>query len=112
MVFNYGREKRRFDKEWEQLQKEYAAAGMEEGDIAQMKEYDWEWFCSRRTYENHNQKLPDVGDIEAGNTILFQKFPALSVDFNSSNFQTGMRGYRKSRMKSCTSGCANWEKGI
>lgn len=77
MGFNYGREKRRFDKEWELLQKEYVAAGMEEADIARMKEFDWEWFCSRRTYENRNQALPDEEDIEAGRTLLFQKFPEL-----------------------------------
>ena len=86
MGFNYGREKRRFDKEWEQLQKEYAAAGMEEADITLMKEFDWEWFCSRRTYENHNQALPDEEDIEAGRTLLFQKFPELSADFEQQEF--------------------------
>lgn len=86
MGFNYGREKRRFDKEWEQLQKEYAAAGMEEADIARMKEFDWEWFCSRRTYENHNQTLPDEEDIEEGRTLLFQKFSELSADFEQQEF--------------------------
>lgn len=86
MGFNYGREKRRFDKEWEQLQKEYAAAGMEEADIAQMKEFDWEWFRSRRTYENHNQTLPDEEDIEEGKTVLFHKFLAMSADFEHQEF--------------------------
>lgn len=81
MGFNYGREKRRFDKEWEQLQKEYAVAGMEEVDIARMKEFDWEWFCSRRTYENNTQSLPDETDMEEGRTVLFRKFPELSVEF-------------------------------
>ena len=28
MGFNYGREKRKFDKEWERLEAEYTAAGM------------------------------------------------------------------------------------
>lgn len=81
MGFNYGREKRRFDKEWEQLQKEYAAAGMKEADIVRMKKFDWEWFCSRRSYENHNQALPDETDMEDGRTILFRKFPELSAEF-------------------------------
>lgn len=81
MGFNYGREKRRFDKEWEQLQKEYAAAGMKEADIVWMKKFDWEWFCSRRSYENHNQALPDETDMEDGRTILFRKFPELSAEF-------------------------------
>lgn len=86
MGFNYGREKRRFNKEWEQLQKEYAAAGMKEADITRMKEFDWEWFCSRRTYENHNQTLPDEEDIEEGKTVLFRKFPELSADFEQRKF--------------------------
>lgn len=86
MGFNYGREKRRFDKEWEQLQEEYAAAGMEEADIARMKEYDWEWFCSRRIYENHNQALPDEEDIEEGKSALFHKFPNLSAAFEQQEF--------------------------
>lgn len=87
MGFNYGREKRRFDKEWEQLQKEYAAAGMEEADIARMKEFDWEWFCNRRTYENHNQTLPDEGDMDDdGRRVLFRKFQELSADFEQKGF--------------------------
>jgi len=86
MGFNYGREKRRFDKEWEQLQKEYAAAGMEEADIARMKEFDWEWFRSRRTYETHNQALPDEGDMDYERTVLFRKFQELSADFEQQEF--------------------------
>jgi len=86
MGFNYGREKRRFDKEWEQLQKEYADAGMDEADIAQMKEFDWKWFCSRRVYDSHNQALPDEENIDEGRTILFRKFPELSADFKQQEF--------------------------
>ena len=33
MGFNYGLEKKRFDKEWEKLRKEYRAAGMDEAAI-------------------------------------------------------------------------------
>ena len=58
MSFNYAREKRMFDREWEQLHKEYAAAGMSEAAIAQMKAFDWGWFCSRRVYSDHTQALP------------------------------------------------------
>ena len=59
MSFNYAREKRMFDREWEQLHKEYAAAGMSEAAIAQMKAFDWGWFCSRRVYSDHIQALPE-----------------------------------------------------
>ena len=80
MNFNYAREKRRFNKEWERLQEEYAAAGMDDTAIARMKEFDWQWFCSRRTYARHNQPLPDDGNIPEDRTVLFRKFPKLSVE--------------------------------
>lgn len=61
MGFNYGREKRNFDKVWERLEEEYREAGMPEDKIQQMKDFDWQWFCSERTYRNHVCALP-VGD--------------------------------------------------
>ena len=83
MSFNYAREKRKFDRAWEQLQMEYLEAGMDEKAIAQIKEFDWKWFCNRRAYDNHNQPLPDGEDFsEGGNAILFRKFSSLSVDFD------------------------------
>lgn len=54
MGFNYALEKLKFDKEWEKLHDEYSAAGMSEAAIAQMKAFDWGWFCSRRLYSLHN----------------------------------------------------------
>lgn len=56
MGFNYGREKRKFDKEWERLEAEYAAAGMDEAAIMAMKLYDWKWFCSERVYHNRDRR--------------------------------------------------------
>ena len=64
MGFNYGREKRAFDEKWARLEVEYRAAGMSEKAIQDMKNYDWQWFCSERTYRNHVQTLP-VGDAES-----------------------------------------------
>ena len=58
MSFNYGREKRNFDRTWEQLETEYRAAGMSTEKIQKMKDFDWQWFCSERTYRNHVQALP------------------------------------------------------
>ena len=82
MSFNYAREKRMFDREWEQLHKEYAAAGMNEAAIAQMKAFDWGWFCSRRVYSDHIQALPEESPYdEEGRSTLFRKFAALSVAF-------------------------------
>ena len=80
MNFNYAREKLKFDKEWERLQEEYAAAGMDDDAIALMKEFDWQWFCSRRTYARHNQPLPDDGNIPENKAVLFRRFPKLSVN--------------------------------
>ena len=82
MSFHYAREKRKFDKEWEQLHKEYAAAGMDENAIAQMKTFDWGWFCSRRVYANHTQELPEESSFDEDKySTLFRKFAALSVAF-------------------------------
>ena len=58
MGFHYGYEKRKFDAEWTRLEQEYRAAGMDDRQIAAMKEYDWSWFCSQRTYQNRVQALP------------------------------------------------------
>lgn len=40
MAFNYAYEKKKFEKEWKQLQKEYAAAGMSFEDIEAMRQFD------------------------------------------------------------------------
>lgn len=58
MSFNYGREKRKFDQEWERLQAEYEAAGMDEASIQEMKQYDWRWFCSQRVYNDRARPFP------------------------------------------------------
>ena len=80
MGFNYGLEKKKFDKEWEKLRKEYRAAGMEEAAIEAMHEFDWDVFKSERTYSNHTQKMPsqnfdDDGDAARDdNSALLLKF--------------------------------------
>ena len=80
MSFNYGREKRKFDQEWERLSAEYAAAGMDEAAIMAMKQYDWQWFCSQRVYNDRAQPLPsECSQDENGKHTLFQKFDTLST---------------------------------
>ena len=37
MGFNYGREKRKFDKEWERLEAEYTAAGMPRNEYSGLR---------------------------------------------------------------------------
>ena len=51
---------------------EYRAAGMSEKAIQDMKNYDWQWFCSERTYRNHVQTLP-VGDAESHGDVFFKQ---------------------------------------
>lgn len=83
MGFRYFCEKRKFELEWEKLEKEYAAAGMEETAISLMKIFDWQWFCSRRVYDNHIQDFPNESmSDETVNSTLLQKFTALSVTFD------------------------------
>lgn len=49
MAFNYAYEKKKFEKEWKQLRKEYAAAGMSFEDIEAMRQFDLKVFNSNRS---------------------------------------------------------------
>ena len=53
MTFNYGAEKRKFEKVWAKLAKTYAEAGMEPEAIKAMYEFDWEIFKSERNEALH-----------------------------------------------------------
>lgn len=89
MGFNYAKEKRQFDLEWNRLQKEYSDAGMSLSSIEAMRSYDWEMFLSRRTYESHTQSLPDTylnGEVEGQRSALFKKFSSLSTAFDEGDF--------------------------
>ena len=80
MGFYYASEKRKFDREWERLSKEYAEAGMSESAIAEMRAFDWKWFCSRRVYALHNQRLPETEYADGdGSSALFRRYSSLSV---------------------------------
>lgn len=89
MGFNYAKEKRQFDLEWNRLQKEYSDAGMSLSSIEAMRSFDWEMFLSRRTYENHTQALPDTylnGEVEGQQSALFKKFSSLTIAFDEEDF--------------------------
>ena len=86
MGFNYGLEKKKFDKEWEKLRKEYLAAGMDEAAIEAMHEFDWDVFKSERIYCNHTQRMPsqnfdDDGDAagEDNSALLHRFFDSFAV---------------------------------
>ncbi len=57
MGFNYATEKRKFEKEWANLQQEYKAAGMSESAIQKMHDFDWDSFQRKRNYQLHTQEM-------------------------------------------------------
>lgn len=59
MKFNYASEKRKYDRRWKTLEKEYRRAGMTDSDINAMKEFDWEQFKKERVFCRHNQYIPE-----------------------------------------------------
>ena len=78
MTFNYGAEKRKFEKVWAKLAKTYAEAGMESEAIKAMYEFDWEIFKSERNEALHTQEfaIPESSDEEMDDceSPLYDKF--------------------------------------
>ena len=78
MTFNYGAEKRKFEKVWAKLAKTYAEAGMEPEAIKAMYEFDWEIFKSERNEALHTQEfaIPESTDVEMDDceSPLYEKF--------------------------------------
>lgn len=61
MKWNNGKERAKFEREQEELRKEYLAAGMTEEQIQLMRQFDEEFFNERRREAEHTQEL----DIQA-----------------------------------------------
>lgn len=86
MKFNYSKEKRRFDREHEQLYIEYKNAGMSDEDIKQIFDWDWELFKEERRYIEHYQKWEhfmddgDEGDIK--NPFMERNLEKFSTEQN------------------------------
>ena len=57
MGFNYGLEKKNFDRQWAIMRKQYEDAGMSIEVIQAMYEYDWSVFNAARSYQNHMQEI-------------------------------------------------------
>ena len=78
MTFNYGAEKRKFEKAWSKLAKSYAEAGMKSEAIKAMYEFDWEIFKSERNEALHTQEfaIPESSDEEMDDceSPLYDKF--------------------------------------
>ncbi len=97
MGFHYGYEKKKFDKEWTRLEQEYRAAGMSDTQIAAMREYDWDWFCSQRTYLNRVQALPsEQCEDESEQSCLFRKFESLSCTWDTGDVDAQRFGWLSS----------------
>ena len=63
MGFNYAREKRKFDKEWNEKERWYRESGMSEDAIREMYEYDWSEFNSTRKFYRHGDDDVDIESI-------------------------------------------------
>ena len=63
MGFNYAREKRKFDKEWNEKERWYRESGMSEDAIREMYKYDWSEFNSTRKFYRYGDDDIDVESI-------------------------------------------------
>ena len=82
MGFNYGLEKKNFDRQWAMLRKQYEDAGMSIEAIQTMYEYDWSVFNAARSYQNHTQEItaPSFEQGEESYSPLMNKYQeAVSV---------------------------------
>lgn len=65
MAFNYGAERRKFEKNWAEIEALYRKHGMSERAIQEMREYDWDLFKAARIEAIHTQDMgfqPDEDD--------------------------------------------------
>ena len=82
MGFNYGLEKKNFDRQWAIMRKQYEDAGMSIEVIQAMYEYDWSVFNAARSYQNHTQEIaaPSFEQGEESYSSLMNKYQeAVSV---------------------------------
>lgn len=88
MGFNYAKERKKFEAEWQKLRTQYKAAGMSEQAIQDLYQFDLDVFCSERTYSTRTQQLPNLYFTEniAEHSTLVKKFKTLSKTFDESDF--------------------------
>ena len=82
MGFNYGLEKKNFDRQWAIMRKQYEDAGMSIEAIQAMYEYDWSVFNAARSYQNHTQEIaaPSFEQGEESYSSLMNKYQeAISI---------------------------------
>ena len=73
MGFNYAREKRKFDKEWNEKERWYRESGMSEDAILEMYEYDWREFNSTRKFYRYGDDDVNVESITEENEDAVNK---------------------------------------
>ena len=80
MSFNYGLEKKNFDRQWAIVHKQYEDAGMSIEVIQAMYEYDWSVFNAARSYQNHTQEIaaPSFEQGEESYSPLMNKYALIS----------------------------------
>ena len=75
MEFNYGLERKRFEREWNKLRQQYRKAGMDENAINVMYAFDLEIFNDNRAIAKHEQPItPDMSGDNEDKSTLFEKF--------------------------------------
>ena len=82
MGFNYGLEKKNFDRQWAIMRKQYEDAGMSIEVIQAMYEYDWSVFNAARSYQNHTKEIaaPSFEQGEEAYSPLMNKYQeAISI---------------------------------
>ena len=76
MGFNYAREKRKFNREWNEKERWYRESGMSEDAILEMYEYDWREFNSTRKFYRHGDDNVNVESIaEEDVDVIDKAFP-------------------------------------
>lgn len=75
MEFNYGLERKRFERQWNKLRRQYRKAGMNENAINEMYAFDLEIFNDNRAIAKHEQPItPDMSGDNEDKSTLFEKF--------------------------------------
>lgn len=104
MEFNYGLERKRFEREWNKLRQQYRKAGMDEEAIAEMYAFDLELFNDERAIAKWEQPFTSDSD-ESNNdeSTLFQKFiDALSYSDTYHLERTPIPGWSKLPILICS----------
>ncbi len=88
MGFYYATERKRFEREWTKLRKEYETAGMTQETIQKLYQFDLRYFCCQRTYANHTQPLPNeyISSDKLENSELFRRYVDRMITFDEADF--------------------------